>query len=196
MGAKQAYFPTTSGRAHKTFLQKAGKFGGGALKTPEPAIGLLGENGELDKAAIAIIDFLREHSKMTLCTGHCAAHETDALVRYALSHGIKNVVANHPYIYCGGEFEQIEAWAKLGAFIEITAVSVRGVSKPAKISRESLPKCSRSCRWSRSAFRPISARLKTARRSRACCEWLNFCLAICILPRRSGIWLPKRRRRA
>lgn len=127
MGARQIYFPTVSARNHCEFLKTVTKFGGGGLAIPENPIYLLDKDGSLKKEAVLILDYVKEHGKLMISTGHISPQEIEAVVDYAAAAGIKKLVVDHPYFIIGADIKQVERWAEKGAFINFTCSSLEGI---------------------------------------------------------------------
>ena len=117
MGAKMIYFPTVSSKnhidAHKGHFAGAGK-----MSVPETPVVYVDENGQLDPAAVRVLEYMAEKD-MALGTGHGSAREVDVLVRKAVEVGVKKILVNHPHFHIGATYEQMRQWAALGAYIEL-----------------------------------------------------------------------------
>ena len=117
MGVKMIYCPTVSSKnhidAHKGHFAGAGK-----MSVPEEPVVYVDENGQLDPAAVRVLEYMAEKD-MALGTGHGSAREVDALVRKAVEVGVKKILVNHPHFHIGATYEQMRQWAELGAFIEL-----------------------------------------------------------------------------
>lgn len=134
LGAKQVFFPTVSAQNHCDFLKTVDSFGGGGLSLAEKPISVLDKNGELIEEAVAVIDYMRKFPELALSMGHLSASEIDVLLPYALSKGIKKLVVDHPYFIIGASVEQVARWSALGAYINFTCSSLRGIGQNGKLS--------------------------------------------------------------
>ena len=70
-----------------------------------------------------VLDYLAEKPNVILATGHGSRDEIDALIHAAAERGIKRILANHPHYMIGASIEDMVAWSKLGAYIELNAVA-------------------------------------------------------------------------
>ncbi|MCL2616692.1 MAG: DUF6282 family protein [Defluviitaleaceae bacterium] len=126
MGAKIAWFPTVSARNH--VANHKGKFvGSGNSSVDENLVVYVDEQGVMDPAAIEVLKYMAEKD-MVLGTGHGSAWEIDHLIKKALELGVKRILVSHPHFLIGAPFEQIGEWAKMGAFIELNAAVIKGIS--------------------------------------------------------------------
>lgn len=129
MGAKVIYLPTVSAKNHCEFLKNASSFGGGKLSVSEKPIEIITRNGFLTEEVIAIVNYLKARPDITLSMGHLSSTEIDVLLPYAFSEGIKKVVVDHPYFIIGASINQVESWARQGAYINFTCSSLAGNGK-------------------------------------------------------------------
>ena len=58
-----------------------------------------------------------------LATGHGSRDEIDKLVRAAATRGVQRIMINHPHYMIGASLEDMVAWSRLGAYIELNAVA-------------------------------------------------------------------------
>jgi hypothetical protein len=86
LGARVVWMPTISARNH--ILKHGGAPSG---------ISLLAENGRLQPTLFEIFDLVREHNAI-LATGHVSTQEIVALVRAAISAGVRQVLVTHPEV--------------------------------------------------------------------------------------------------
>jgi len=131
MGAKLVYLPTVSAKNHIAHYEAKGKkfAGGGNMTAPETPIYYLKENGELNDEVVALLEFLAEHHPgVVIGTGHGSVPEIDKLVDAAAEIGVNKVIVNHPFYHIGASVDDMERWARKGAFIELNAVVFNEVS--------------------------------------------------------------------
>ena len=60
---------------------------------------------------------------MILATGHGSRDEIDALIHTAVERGVQRILVNHPHYMIGASLEDMVAWSRLGAYIELNAVA-------------------------------------------------------------------------
>ena len=131
MGAKLVYMPTVSSKRH--IDEHKGHFpGSGNMSVPEKPVYYLDENGELLPEVVKVLEFVKAHPDLILSTGHGSVAEIDKLLHKAAEMKLEKVIVNHPHFLIGASMDDIERWAKLGAYIELnsgvfTEVSNTGV---------------------------------------------------------------------
>lgn len=126
MGAKFVWMPTVSSNHH--MVEHKGHFpGSGPMSIPEKPIIYADDQGKLLPEVHEVLQFVATKPDLVFATGHGSAREIDALIPAAVEAGVKNIFVNHPFFLVGASYEQIEKWAKMGAYIELNA----GVFKPA-----------------------------------------------------------------
>lgn len=120
MGAKFVYMPTVSSNHHIT--EHKGHFpGSGASSVDEKPIVYVDEKGDLCDEVKELVKYMAAKPELILATGHGSAREIDALISEAAKEGVRKIFVNHPHFLIGATMEQVEKWAKLGAYIEINA---------------------------------------------------------------------------
>jgi hypothetical protein len=112
LGARVVWMPTISARNH--ILKHGGALSG---------ISLLAENGRLQPTLFEIFDLVKEHN-VILATGHVSAQEIVALVRAAISAGLRKVLVTHPEVpWVDMPADEQEKLRDLGATFERCYVS-------------------------------------------------------------------------
>ena len=83
---------------------------------------LIDKKGNLTPEIENLLQYLarKEHAPI-LATGHGSKEEIDAVVNRASELGVK-ILLNHPYYGFDAQIKFVEGWAKLGAYVELTAV--------------------------------------------------------------------------
>ncbi len=142
MGARQVFMPTVSAGNHLRYLQTVKSFGGGKLSVPEEPIFVTAPSGEITEPAKAVVRIMAEHPDIAFSMGHLSAAEIDRFLPYAIQHGIRKAVVDHPYFILGATVEQVESWAQQGAYINFTCSSLEGLGQnghvPVAILRKTL----------------------------------------------------------
>jgi hypothetical protein len=87
----------------------------------------------------AVLAVLADHPEVVLATGHVSPAEVDAVVKRAKDLGIERVIVTHPLFLVDADLDDVRAWARLGAYIEFTAINSFPESKlftlpPARIA--------------------------------------------------------------
>ena len=125
-GAKVVWMTTVSCKNHVDKHRGHG-FKFPPLKKPltvrEEPLRYLDAHGNLIPEAIRVLEVMTEHPDVVLATGHGNRDEIDALVRKAVSLGLKRILIDHPYYMIEASLEDMKAWRSLGAYIEFTAVT-------------------------------------------------------------------------
>jgi len=125
-GAKVVWMTTVSCKNHVDKHSGHG-FKFPPLKKPltirEEPLRYLDAHGNLIPEAIRVLEVMTEHPDVVLATGHGNRDEIDALVRKAVSLGLKRILIDHPYYMIEASLEDMKAWRSLGAYIEFTAVT-------------------------------------------------------------------------
>lgn len=120
MGAKFVWMPTVSSKHH--IEEHQGHFpGSGTMAIAEKPIVYLDAKGHLLPEVDEVIHFVAEHPDLVLATGHGSVPEIDALIHRASAAGVARIMVNHPFYLIGASIENIAAWGKLGAYIELNA---------------------------------------------------------------------------
>ena len=123
MDVKYLSLPTLSCANHIEFY-KGKKFPGESrsMSVEEIPIYLTDKKGDLTQDLENLLQYLsRKESAPILATGHGSREEIDAVVNRASGLGVK-VLLNHPYYGFDAQTRFVEEWAKLGAYVELTAV--------------------------------------------------------------------------
>ncbi|HHV79539.1 MAG TPA: hypothetical protein GXX40_08030 [Firmicutes bacterium] len=132
MGARFVWMPTVSTENHHIKHTKGG------LKFPTAKkvsavqheyIPLVKEDGSPTDDVLRVLEFVAQYQQVVLSTGHGNAQEVDAIVKAAAGLGVKHIIVNHPAYMIGATIEQMKAWAKLGAYLEIGAATSDPASK-------------------------------------------------------------------
>lgn len=123
MGAKIIWMPTVSALRHKEMHQGHGLAfpGSKGMTVEENSIYYLDETGALKPEVEEVLQYLKDRPEVILATGHGSRQEVDALVRRAAELGIPRILVNHPHYMIGATIEDMAAWSRLGAFIELNA---------------------------------------------------------------------------
>jgi hypothetical protein len=125
-GAKVVWMTTVSCKNHVDKHSGHG-FKFPPLKKPltvrEEPVCYLDAQGNLIPEAVRVLEVMAEHPDVVLATGHGNREEIDALVRKAVSLGLKRILVDHPYYMIEASLEDMKAWRSLGAYIEFTAVT-------------------------------------------------------------------------
>ena len=136
MGAKFVCMPTVPSKCHIDG-HKGAFLGAGNTTVPETPVCYLRQDGTLDPDLIRVLEYLAKKPDVILYTGHGSAAEVDALIRKAADLGIKRILVNHPHFLVHATYDQMAAWARLGAFIELNSGVVKDIailSEPVELS--------------------------------------------------------------
>lgn len=128
LGAKMIWLPTVSCENHHRYLANQENFIPTAEKIPDTPISLINENGRITDDLVAIMEILAKNPDITIVTGHASAKEIDAFMIMANDIGLKRIMVNHPNFLVGASINQMKSWTKLGAFVELCAVSSDPIS--------------------------------------------------------------------
>lgn len=125
LGAKFIWMPTVSSLRHKIMHQGHGLAfpSSKGMTVEEQTIYYLDEQGQLLPEVLEVLDYLSGKPEVILATGHGCRDEVDALVHAAAQRGIKRILVNHPHYMIGASIDDMVAWSKLGAYIELNAVA-------------------------------------------------------------------------
>ncbi len=123
LGAKIVWMPTVSSQRHKDMHSGKGLAfpGSKGMSVPEKCIYYLDESGNVLPEVVEVLNYLSEHKDVILATGHGCRDEVDACVRKAHELGIEKILINHPHYMIGASIEDMAAWSKMGAYIELNA---------------------------------------------------------------------------
>ena len=123
MGARLIWMPTVSALRHKEMHQGHGLAfpGSKGMAVEEDTIYYLDASGALQPQVLAVLDYLKDRPEVILATGHGSRDEIDALINAAAERGIRRILVNHPHYMIGASLEDMVAWSRLGAFIELNA---------------------------------------------------------------------------
>lgn len=123
MDVKYISLPTLSSANHIEFY-KGKKFPGESesMTIEEKPIDFIDEKGNLTPEIEALLKYLstKEFAPI-LATGHGSKEEIDAVVNRGAELGVK-ILLNHPYYGFDAQTKYVEQWAKLGAYVELTAI--------------------------------------------------------------------------
>ena len=123
MDVKYLSLPTLSSGNHIEFY-KGRQFPGASqtMTVDEAPIWLIDNKGDLKQEVEDLLQYrAQKENAPALFTGHGSKEEIDAVVNRASELGV-TVVLNHPYYGFDAQTKFVEAWAKLGAYVELTAV--------------------------------------------------------------------------
>lgn len=119
-GAKVIWFPAGDARNCITQLAKVNASPDLVLPSPEEAITILDENGELKPEVYPILDLIAE-ADIVMNTGHLEVRETLKLLKAAKEHGVKKMVVDHPLSrMIDASMEEMEEMVSYGAYLEHT----------------------------------------------------------------------------
>lgn len=138
LGAPMIILPTVSSAHHIAYRKTVSSFGGGSLSVPEKPLEILDADGALLPEMSAILDYLGTRPEVTLSMGHISPREIQVLLPAALAAGLKKIVVEHPYFIIRATTEQVESWARLGAHINFTCSSLKGIGKNGQVPIEIL----------------------------------------------------------
>ena len=125
MGAKLVWMPTVSALRHKIMHSGKGVAfpASKGMSVAEKPIMYLQEDGSLQPQVLEVLDYLAAHPDVILATGHGSRDEIDALIHAAVERGVQRILVNHPHYMIGASLEDMVAWSRLGAYIELNAVA-------------------------------------------------------------------------
>ena len=123
-GAKLFWLPTISAAHH----HKKHKAAGFPKQKPAPRvkdtpIECLDTNGRLTSSLEEVLSVLSDHPDVVLATGHVSPQEVNAVVHRAKELGIQRIIITHPLFLVGAGMGELKDWAKLGAYVEFTAIN-------------------------------------------------------------------------
>src|SRR5512139_3523546 len=125
-GAKVVWLTTVSCKNHLDKHSGHG-FKFPPLKKPltvrEEPLRYFDAQGNLIPEAVRVLEVMTEHPDVVLATGHGNRDEIGAIIRKAVSLGLKRILVDHPYYMIEASLEDMKAWQSLGAYIEFTAVT-------------------------------------------------------------------------
>lgn len=185
IGAKLVWMPTVSALRHKIMHSSKGVAfpANKGMSVAEKPIMYLQEDGSLQPQVLEVLDYLAAHPDVILATGHGSRDEIDALIHAAVERGVQRILVNHPHYMIGASLEDMVAWSRLGAYIELNAVAFVPDSK-FHSTRSRRPGTSwPPWVWTRSWRTPTMARTATAAPWRACCASSPCCRRPAASPR-------------
>lgn len=140
LGAKTIYMPTVSAMNH--IIGHAGEHfvGSGNMEVEDKGIVYVDEVGNLDPAAIKILEYIAKRPELILCTGHGSAKEVNAVINKSVELGIEKIVVNHPHFLVNATYKMMKDWSEKGAFIELNAAVFASIAKSGKCSDEVIGK--------------------------------------------------------
>lgn len=123
IGAKLVWMPTVSALRHKIMHSSKGVAfpANKGMSVAEKPIMYLQEDGSLQPQVLEVLDYLAAHPDVILATGHGSRDEIDALIHAAVERGVQRILVNHPHYMIGASLEDMVAWSRLGAYIELNA---------------------------------------------------------------------------
>ena len=123
-GAKVIWLPTISALHHSRKHEAAGfpKLKR-APKVADTPIAGLDAKGRLSPSLEAVLSVLGDHRDVALATGHVSPAEVDAVVKRAKDLGIGRIIVTHPLFLVDADLDEVKTWARLGAYIEFTAIN-------------------------------------------------------------------------
>lgn len=123
LGVKYISFPTISAANHIRYYEGRAFVGAKGLVLDEKPIAWLKEDGSLTDDAEDLLVFLSKLEKPpVLATGHGSREEQAATVKRAAELNVP-ILVNHPYYGFDVHVEDLIEWAKMGAYIELTAAT-------------------------------------------------------------------------
>ena len=124
LGAKFIWLPTISARHHHNMHEAAGfPKPKQAPRIKDNPIECIDANGRLQSPLEEIISILAEHPEAVLATGHVSPAEVNAVVLRAKELGVQRIIITHPLFMVNAEMDDMKRWAKLGAYLEFTAIN-------------------------------------------------------------------------
>ena len=131
LDVKYVSLPTISAANHIKYYAGRPFPGSKGMVLEEKPIAFIQEDGSLTDEVEALLQFLSNmENAPLLATGHGAREEQDAVVSRAAELNVA-VLVNHPYYGFDVRMEDLERWAALGAYIELTAICFRAGAKTA-----------------------------------------------------------------
>lgn len=122
MDAKYLSLPTISAASHIKHYEGFKFPGFSPSVVEEVPIHFIDDKGNLTPEIEKLLQYLaKKENAPILATGHGNKEELDAVVNRAYELGVK-LYLHHPYFGFDAKTEYIEGWAKLGAYVEITAL--------------------------------------------------------------------------
>ena len=142
LGARVVWLPTTSSKHHQEHMRREmeQRAAGKDIKNPFDAVkkmkelelSLIDDNGVILPEVVEVMEVVKDAPGVSLCSGHGAPAEVDALVDKAVEMGMADkVMIDHPTMIMGASIEDCARWAAKGAIIE--AVTTNGPETILKI---------------------------------------------------------------
>ena len=124
LGVKIIWLPTISASHHHKMHEAAGF--PKSKQTPrvkDTPIECLDTNGRLTSSLEEVLSVLADHPDVVLATGHVSPQEVNAVVHRAKELGIQRIIITHPLFLVDAGMDELKEWAKLGAYVEFTAIN-------------------------------------------------------------------------
>lgn len=123
LDVKYISLPTISAANHIQYYNGRPFPGSKGMILEEQPIIMVTKDGSPTDEVEALLQFLSKlEKKPVLATGHGSREEQDAVVRRGAELGVP-ILVNHPYYGFDVRLEDLEKWAALGAYIELTAAN-------------------------------------------------------------------------
>ncbi len=131
LDVKYLSLPTISSANHINYYKGRSFVGSKGMVLDEEPIVMVKEDGSPSDEVEELLQYLSKLDKPPiLATGHGSREEQNAVVTRSAQLGVP-ILVNHPYYGFDVRLEDLERWAELGAYIELTAVTfLPGVNVP------------------------------------------------------------------
>jgi hypothetical protein len=123
LDVKYLSLPTISAANHIRYYEGRAFPGSKGMIIDEKPISMIDKDGNISPDIEALLQFLSKlENSPVLATGHGSREEQDAIIRRGEELCVP-ILVNHPYYGFDVHIEDIIRWAKLGAYIELTATN-------------------------------------------------------------------------